>query len=212
MSDPYEFVPPFFSPLTHDQHARLGRIAVLWGQIDMILDQLLQAAMGLTGKQLRTFGGEKPIGVKLGWLGNHMDDLHPQSGRDLAQQFATLADETKNQRNRCFHGVWGFRPARGQRIVAAASHFKEVHNPVTTDDLPALEKKLCRTARVGTRALVELGIFSADNVRGCNRLFNGPGDDPPGWLSEWSAEHPVDDSALDSRHKLGQLPFLKEPL
>jgi hypothetical protein len=152
--------------LTHDQHARLGRIAVLWGQIDMILDQLLQVGTGLNGKQLRTFAGEKPTGAKLEMLGNHLDDLHPRSGRNLAEQFRTMADQIKGQRNRCFHGVWGFRPTRRQTVIAAAGHYKELHNPVTAEQLPALEKKLCQTARVGTRALVELGIFEPSDVRG----------------------------------------------
>ena len=57
MDDPYEFVPPFVSPLTHEQHARLGRIAILWGQVDMMLDILLQEALGITGRTTASIAG-----------------------------------------------------------------------------------------------------------------------------------------------------------
>lgn len=209
MSNHLEFVPPFISPLTHDQHARLGRIAVLWGQIDMILDYMLDVALDLKPRQRMTLIGEKPIGAKLDMLSNHFDDIKDQKARELARQFWDLAHQTKTIRNRCFHGVWGFRVGKPHKVTAAATHFKSGADPVRSTQLPALEKKLCRTARVGMDALILLHEFNRKS--GCNRLYHGPGD-PPEWLEEWREQHPLDDRSLDRRWKLGQLPFATNPL
>ena len=210
-SSPSEFVPPFISPLTHDQHAQLGRIAILWGQIDMILDQLLQFAIGLTGQQRITLIGEKPLGAKLSMLTVHLDDIKHKEAQKAAREFWNLANETKTARNRCFHGVWGFRCGKKKNdIFAAAMHFKAKENPVRADQLAPLEKKLCRTARVGWKAVAALSEFSADDR--CGRLYHGPSLKSPPWLQEWREQHPVDDHSLDHRHKAGELPYLTKPL
>ena len=209
-ADPREFLPPFISPLTHDQHARLGRIAIVWGQIDMILDQLLRIALKITYKQQRTLIGEKPIGAKLEMLSANLAELDGQKGQELAREFWDLANQTKTQRNRCFHGVWGFRTIRENVVIAAASHFKAGNDPVRATQLPALERKLCKTARVGLLALTELHEHFTDDASG--RLFHGQSANPPAWLQGWIERHPLDDHALDRRHKRGQLPYLTKPL
>jgi hypothetical protein len=208
--DPREFVPPFVSPLTHDQHARLGRIAILWGQIDSILDLLLEISIGITAEQRKTLIGEKPIGSKLEMLSAHLDSLSDPKGRRYAREFWDLANQTKVQRNRCFHGLWGWRGVRENVLVAAAMHFKAGNDPVKATQLPALEKKLCKTARIGLLALTRL--HPAFSEAGAVRLFHGMDGDPPPWLVRWSEQHPLDDRALDRRHKRGQLPYLAKPL
>lgn len=177
----------------------------------MILDQLLQFAIGLTGQQRITLIGEKPIGAKLDMLSSHINGIKDEATRKSTREFWSLANETKTMRNRCFHGVWGFRcgKKRGD-VFAAAMHFKAKENPVRSDQLPALEKKLCKTARVGWKAVAALADFSADDR--CGRLYHGPSLEGPPWLQEWREQHPVDDDSLDHRHKAGQLPFLRKPL
>ena len=113
-------------------------------------------------------------------------------------------NETKSQRNRCFHGVWGFRAMPRKKIVAAAQHFKSGNDPVRADQLPALEKKLCKTARHGMNALKAMGKLGET---GCNRLYHGADSHPPEWLSEWIEQHRVGDRDLDRRWKQGQLPY-----
>lgn len=209
MNDPYEFVPPFVSPLTHDQHARLGRIAILWGQIDMTLDQLLQIAINITGEQRITLIGEKPIGAKLDMLSGNIKNIPNKEGQRLVREFLDLTNQTKTMRNRCFHGVWGFHCGKPNKVTPAASHFKERENPVRVSQLPALEKKLCKTARTGWDAIMLIHQHDL-NQRGCNRLFHGVGDTPP-WLSEWREQHPLGDHSLDRNWKRGRLPYLAQP-
>ena len=213
MSDPYEFIPPFVSPLTHDEHARLGRIAVLWGQIDMVLDMLLEVSMGLSPKQRKTLIGEKPIGAKLDMLKLHLDDIKTTLGRTYATAFWDLANQTKTQRNRCFHGVWGFRCGKPGEVRPSATHFKDGGSPVRITQLAPLEKKLCKTARVGMNALQEISpAFQQFKQPGAGLLFHGSDKDAPPWLPKWIEQHPVDDRSLDRRHKRGQLPYLRKPL
>lgn len=205
----YEFLPPFVSPLTHEEHARFGRIALLWGQIDMMLDLLLELSIGISVKQRRTLIGEKPLGAKLDILSAHLDDISDQEARDLATEFWDLANQTKTLRNRAFHGMWGFRCQGKGKVVAAAAHYKAGDDPVRSTQLPALEKKLCKTARIGFRAIAKLGVFIEPH--GTNRMFHGKGD-RPAWLAQWLEQHPMDDDSLDRRWKLGRLPFLTKPL
>lgn len=208
--DPSADLPAFISPLTHDQHAQLGRMAVLWGQVDMILDNLLDLALNITPAQRMTLIGEKPIGAKLDILSKHLSGLtHPQ-GQKLARRFWDLANQTKTQRNRCFHGVWGWWASPSKKVIPAASHFKAKENPVKVGDLAAIERKLCQTSRAGIEALRLIQDWKTD-LRGSNRLFHGKSPSPP-WLEEWCEQHPVDDRSLDRRHKRGQLPYLAEPV
>lgn len=157
-----------------------------------------------------TLIGERPIGGKLEMLKNNLKNIANQEARTLANEFWGMANQTKTMRNRCFHGVWGFSVSRGEKVTAGAAHFKEVENPVRADQLPELEKRLCKTARIGWNALTGINDF-ANASQGCVRLFHGKGD-TPAWLPEWRAQHPLDDHALDHRHKSGQLPYLTKPL
>lgn len=127
---PSDFVPPFVSPLTHDQHAQLGRIAILWGQIDMILDQLLQHAIGITGEQRITLIGEKPIGAKLDMLSAHLKDISDQKAQQHAREFWNLANETKTVRN----GVYPLAIRNPVSYIMAHEHEAPHHRTV----LPAL--------------------------------------------------------------------------
>ncbi|MCL6251851.1 hypothetical protein M3P36_12465 [Altererythrobacter sp. KTW20L] len=210
MKDPHEFVPPFLSPLTHDEHATLGRIAILWGQVDMVLDLLLEATLGISGKQRQALLGEKPIGAKLDILKPLIADIASAETKRTALQFWDFASQTKTQRNRIFHGVWGIRCDGPQKIQPAATHYKDKGNTTKASQLPELERKLCKTARLG--AIAAYSLHNLGGIEGgASRLFHGSGPPPP-WLQEWKEQHPVDDDALDHRYKEGQLPFLTNPV
>jgi hypothetical protein len=174
----------------------------------MILDYLLDKALGITPLQRKTLIGEKPIGAKLGLLSPHLASIPDKWAREAATQFWELANETKAHRNRCFHGVWGFRCMSRERVVPAATHFKAADQPFRATQLPALEKKLCKTANIGLKAMAALHEFPINTVGQVSRLFHGEGQDPPAWLEGWKEQHPMDDDSLDRKWKPGQLPFL----
>lgn len=174
----------------------------------MMVDALINHVVGISSKQRQSLVGEKPIGAKLDILTAHLADVQPVKARSAIQEFITVAAETKSQRNRCFHGVWGLRTMSKGKVVPAAQHFKNGNDPVRATQLPALEKKLCKTARLGMSALNKMGKLSET---GCNHLFHGQANGPPAWLSEWREQHPVGNHDLDRRWKQGQLPYLAKP-
>jgi hypothetical protein len=176
----------------------------------MILDQLIGKVLGITPRQRFALIGEKPIGAKLEILASHFEEIKDIRQRALVKAFCDLASETKAHRNRCFHGVWGFRTMSRKKVVAAASHFKAGNDPVRATQLPALERKLCKTSRAGLQALSCYIPFKHSEF--CNRLFHGASEKHPEWLQEWIEQHPADDRSLDRRWKQGQLPYLEKPL
>src|SRR5688500_15958259 len=135
-----ELSPAFVSPLTDEQHARLGRIAVLWGHIDFLLDELLLNVLKLTRAQRTTLIGEKPIGPKLDYLKPALKTIKDPVARDKAEEFYKILNNTKAQRNHMFHGAWGWHvEERTKTMSAAARHPKSLTNPVRAEQLPRLE-------------------------------------------------------------------------
>ena len=211
MSDSFpEHLPAFISPLTDTQHAQLGRIALLWGQLDFILDELLLNVLNLTMAQRSMFVGEKPMGPKLDLIKPQISTIQDADAKALVQQFYELLNDTKAKRNHAFHGVWGWRAIdKREQIVVCARHPKALHNPVTVKDLPKLEADLCRASNIGFRGLSILRAW--DPPKGVARFSHGQGQTPE-WYLRWSAQHPLGDHNLDRNCKVGELPRLIDPL
>lgn len=69
MSDPIEFFPGYVSPLTDKEHARIGRIALLWGQIEHFVEALIPRVSGLSVEELKALKvPDKPVGSKVLFL------------------------------------------------------------------------------------------------------------------------------------------------
>ena len=203
-------VPAFYSPLTHDEHAQLGRIAVLWGQVEMFVENLLTAVFGITPELRARLFSDKPIGAKLDLLSSFTKDMPKGEAAKAVAAFLSLAHEVKSERNQCFHGVWGFRVrAKQQEIEAAAQHQRDPAKPFRASNLPRLERKLCQLSHLGILALAALGQM--ERLIGAYPLFHG---DPPveEWSSEWRKRHYADRHTLDRRSKPRRLPFLEQPL
>ena len=203
-------VPAFYSPLTHSQHAQLGRIAVLWGQAEMFVENLLTAVLGIEPQLRARLFNDKPIGAKLDTLSSFVNDLQNVPAAKAARAFLTLAQEVKSDRNQCFHGVWGFHVrSKQQDIKAAAKHQRSPERPFKAENLPRLERKLCQLSHLGMLALESLGQM--DRLDGAYPLFHG---DPPteAWSQEWRAQHYADRQIPGDTWKPGRLPFLEHPL
>ena len=203
-------VPAFYSPLTHDEHAQLGRIAVLWGQVEMFVENLLTAVLGIAPELRARLFNDKPVGAKLDVLSSFVKDMPDGEAARAVAAFLSLAHEVKSERNQCFHGVWGFRVrVKQQKIEAAAQHQRSPERPFRADNLPRLERKLCQLSHLGMLALEALGQM--ERLEGAYPLFHG---DPPieAWFSEWRARHYADRHTLDRKWKPGRLPFLEQPL
>ncbi|WP_294122084.1 hypothetical protein [Sphingomonas sp.] len=206
-----ETQPALISPLTDKQHAQLGRIAVLWGHIDFVLDELLLNVLKLSITQRKMFIGEKPMGPKMDLIKPEISKIKDGNARDLTQRFYDLLNDTKRLRNHAFHGIWGWRAVdRGKKVEVCARHPKEPNNPLKASDLPALEAKLCRASHVGFDALAALRKWPPP--AGVNRFSHGKAGPPPKWYARWLEQHPLVDANLDHSWLEGELPRLIDPL
>lgn len=201
-------VPAFYSPLTHDQHAQIGRISVLWGQCEMFVDNLLTHILGISSDLRLKLFGDRQLGTKLDTLSTFAKDMEVGSPREELLKFIRIANEVKGERNSCFHGVWGFHVTRRKGVIAGAKHHRQPEKPFKAADLPKLERKLCQLSHQGMIALSSLGQMN--RFVGAYELFHGEPDLQ--WLAEWKERLRADRHAPGHKWKPGRLPYLDHPL
>jgi len=211
--DPLEYVSGYISPLTDKQHAQIGRIAVLWGQIEYFIEQLLEHVSGMSWGELKALGvTDRPMGAKVDWL-NAIKGRHPDEAyRRALTEFCAIIHETKTARNHVFHGVWGWRGEdRTQTVYPAARKATSPNQPFKATQLPALEKKLCKCSRMGQDLCQP--IWGAPVRPKLTRyVHHGAKDGAQEWLKQWSQRNRLDDGLLDRTSKAGQLLRLSAPL
>jgi hypothetical protein len=210
MSDPLEFIPGYVSPLTDNEHARIGRVALLWGQIEHYVEILLCHATKQSWNELRAIQvAEKPIGAKVDYLNVAKSRLNNPKLEEKVGAFCALIHETKIARNHVFHGMWGWRTdSRTKSVTAAARKTSQPAQPFKASQLPALEKKLCRCSRMG--ADLAHHFWGFERI-GASRYLHGASKDIEPWFDQWLERNPLDDAALDRNGKAGQLPRLARP-
>ena len=207
MSESLEFFPGYVSPLTDTEHATIGRIALLWGQVEHFVEVLLPIVTGLTQDEMDTLQiSSKTIASKVDFLAKASARVGREDIRDGIKSFCAIIHETKGQRNHIFHGIWGWRgDDRTKRVFPAACKRSDVGSPFPADKLNALEKKLCKCARMGFDLFTRYhGQLERPHP---SRFFhhNAQGDAPE-WLVQWSTRNRWDDEDLDRIEVAGQLP------
>jgi hypothetical protein len=212
MSDPLEFIPGYVSPLTDRQHAQIGRIAILWGQVEHFVEQLLPRITGLSWKELEALGvTEKPIGSKVNFLKAAASRITDDDLKNEVRALCAAIDDTKVARNHLFHGIWGWRgDKRTKNVFPAARKTSAPHAPLKATQLPYLEKKLCRCSRMAID-IIQLLENPPMRTKYTRFLHHGDKDVAPQWFRQWSERNPLDGAALDRTSKAGRLPFLSEP-
>ena len=206
MTDLLEFLPGYVSPLTDEEHATIGRIALLWGQIEHFVEELLPAVTDLAHDELEALQiNSKAIASKVAFLKAASRRISNAALRDEIVKFCTLIHDTKMQRNHIFHGMWGWRgDIRTKQVFPAARKQSDPHAPFPASKLSAIEKKLCKCARAGFNLFTRYhGHLERPHP---SRFFHhGAGSDAPKWLLQWSERNPWDGDP-DRIEKVGQLP------
>jgi hypothetical protein len=209
--DPLEYIPGYISPLSDKEHARLGRIAVLWGQIEHFVEYLLPRVSGLTWKELEALQvTEKQMASKTSFLQLAAKRLGDAELEKQVRKFCELIHDTKTRRNHAFHGIWGLRAnSRFKTVEACARRTVDPKAPMKVAQLIALERELCRCSRLGLDLLY---AFEGDGVRvKYNRFLHHADREPPEWLKQWSKRNPLDCEALDRNAAKRQLPRPEKP-
>lgn len=205
--DPLEYIAGYVSPLTDKEHAQIGRIAVLWGQIEYFIDQLLEHVSGMTWEELTALGvADKSISAKVNWLDRIKRRVADEDTRSKIGNFCAIIHETKTDRNHVFHGIWGWRADdRTKKVTPAARKSSNPGQPFLYTRLPALEKKLCRCSRMGADLCNPLWHPTARPMW-TKYVHHGVKGGAPEWMKEWSARTRVSDDVLDQSSKAVQLP------
>ena len=208
MSDPLEFLAGYVSPLTDVEHATIGRIALLWGQADHFVEQLLPVVSELSWEQLKALQiPDKPLGSKVVFLKASAKKLSEASLREQVLTFCALIDDCKAHRNHVFHGMWGWRgDQRTGRVIPAARKESELHNPFPSSKLPALERKLCRASRAGFDLVTTLVFRQNVRPHPSRFLHHGAPGGAPEWFEQWTSQNPWDGDTQDRIEIAGQLP------
>jgi hypothetical protein len=212
MSDPLEFLPGYVPPLTDKEHARIGRIAILWGHIEHFVEELLPHVTRLSREELAALQiSSKTIASKVDFLTAASSRVADPDYRAGIKAFCSIIHETKGQRNHVFHGIWGWRgDDRRKRVFPAARKETDLHKPFPASGLPALERKLCKCSRMGFDLVITYAY--GQRVRaGPSRFihYNYDGDAPQ-WLVQWSERNPWDCDDPDRIELEGQLPRLSK--
>jgi hypothetical protein len=128
----------YISPLTDSEHAALGRIAVLWGQIECMIDLILPAFCDMSQQDLEALGiYDKMMAAKVQFLKTVSKRRAHTAVHDMVLSFTTIIDSTKVARNHAFHSMWGWRlDNRKQTVEPCARRLKEPDKPFKPNDLP----------------------------------------------------------------------------
>lgn len=173
--------PAFNCPLTPDELSMLGLIAVSWGQIEIMVDEIVSHAHAFDPKQRNEFLTDKPMGGKLVMLKKNIDRL-PEHLHEQAKHFVAEVHEIKTDRNACFHGVWGWYAAkRTKKLIPAVWHHKKVKNPLKASDLERLAKKSMNCTWLGHQVMCDLLGWDTNPGK---FTWSADGNYPPKWLEE----------------------------
>ncbi len=173
--------PAFAVPLSPEQLHDLGVIAVIWGQIDFMLDEILAHVHAFDKAQRDAFLTDKLMGTKVEMLTKEYlrlpAELHP-----LATDLVKRINNLKPRRNSAFHGVWGWRlEKRSQTRQPAAYHHKSRDNPLRAQNLRAMTQEMIDCSKVAGQLMSALLGFE---FRPATQFLWGPGgNEPPPWLA-----------------------------
>lgn len=200
----------FVSPLTDAQHAQLGRISVLWGHIDYLLDHLIAAVSRLSWEQIESLKvNEKPLGAKVGFLKASLHQVTDDKHRALVETFIELVGGVKERRNFALHGLWGIRSDNRLKSVAPAARLHaDVTKPFRASQLGKLEADLCAASSAAIIADAELQERTYSELE---RLVFYAESDAPQWLQQWLIHNPLNYVTLDYSGAAKELPRRVSP-
>lgn len=158
--------PAFAIPLNSDELYLLGCQAVVWGQIDFILDEILAHVFAFDPDQRSQFLTDKLVGTKTDMLAKDYTRL-PNELHEDCMQFVAQINAIKPRRNSAFHSVWGwYTGKRGHLRQVAAFHHKTKKNPLKPIQLRGTLEDMIKCSKTGSRVMSAcLGFPHKDAVR-----------------------------------------------
>ncbi|MGQ2991497.1 MAG: hypothetical protein ACT6RD_12970 [Brevundimonas sp.] len=156
MRKPFIIDPAFAVPLTPTQLHDLGVIAVVWGQIDFILDEIICHVHAFDHNQRATFVTDKQIAAKLDLLRSDYTRLPKRLHAGCADLIKRVA-QIKQNRNSAFHGVWGWKwETRSKTRQVGAFHSRTKNNPLRPIQLAGMAEELISLSKLAGSIMADL--------------------------------------------------------
>lgn len=99
--------PPFEIPLSDEELILLGKIAVLWGQIDEAVNRVLRWTLKLSPAMFDRTLGNQMIGSRVGHFKTIAADVSRQAVKALLLEIEATLTRALHHRNAAMHSCWG---------------------------------------------------------------------------------------------------------
>jgi len=145
-------VPTHHIPLSDPELIHLGKLGVVWAQMDYFLLEALSRLSGASLRDLETFFDKAPTGPRLSAFRKLSSLLSHEKARTAANDFISRSESVLGRRNHLTHGLWGLFSPKGGRPYKAACYFPGNKKgliyaselPAITNDAVALTNSLIR--------------------------------------------------------------------
>lgn len=168
--------PAFRVPFDEEQLVLMGLVAVVWGQIDFYVNQIIQTLHGIDHQQRRLLLKDSTIGPKLDLLLKSIDRAADDRAKEAIRRAVEVTKRTVERRNACAHGIWGLWTGGDGPPVAAVMTKPGIVPVVKADDLRQLYADIADASALVDEAFCLVSGF-AEHARG-RTLYFGP--QPPG--------------------------------
>lgn len=151
--------PVYQFPMADSRINLVGRITLIWAQIDFQIDGILMALHGIDADQLDAFFGNSTVGRKIAVVRNAIHRAASHETQVSLTTFCNVVAPCVANRNLMTHGMWGWvwDEEKGEWIASAVNHRRK--EALSVDELEDLHEKVV-TAALGAdeaHSLVTVG-------------------------------------------------------
>ena len=151
----------YFIPLSDEQFAILGKIAALFGQIEMQIDVLTMHIAGIRDpSSYEAFTNSNQLGTKVTLLKKISSMKLERGPRSTIERLCLELTKLSTDRNHALHGQWGYFKGKKESIdsksVPAARSHKRSLNPLLASELPRMLIDAENIASLSMRAATEI--------------------------------------------------------
>ena len=150
MNATIEMVKPAFQiSLTTIETLELGRLALIWGQIDQLLMLSISHLIAVDQEAGALIVKDMTTGQLVNLLRKNRKRIQGEAARNLAKDFCAEMGSLIELRNHVIHGVWGWylpgkKPRKGK---PGCFYTKNLHKPVFPSELNPAANKAANLSR-----------------------------------------------------------------
>ena len=115
--------PKFPLPLNDPGLILVGRIVLMWSQVEHFLDEIIALTYRVSTPNMRLLVGERLTGGRVQVLKANTDMIQNVEARKEAKLLCSNLSDIRTDRNHIMHGMWGwYNPDHDKYEAAALSH------------------------------------------------------------------------------------------